>query len=655
MIDRADNPFLSRAKSNDLRNDEVQRLWISYEEQPEHPGFDPKSPMATIVLGGKGSGKSHLFRYFSFPVQGLRYGGDDWAEGVQTDGYVGVYARAEGLQARRFAEKGITDEHWREVYQYYVELWLADAFVRVVKDLGRHVSDVQETEADIVSQFWDCLDATAESGRDSTFESFGDYLATHRRNLDRLVNVAAFENSIAPNIICGPGRLVFGLPRVLARSVSCLHDVLFCYYIDECETLLKYQQRHINTLVRDRSEPTTFRIGARSYGLRTHETDSGDYEEIRDGSEFCLLQLDAHYRREPKRYAKFARRLLDRRLEADTPALAKTNEVAKWFVHPAETRPAVRSVDPLHLRRLRSQVESIAPAQADLVIDRLRCPTDVIVEKAAIFRFYQAVAKGRSDLPSVAANVVAEIEDHLAGRRNKLSSAVEHYKGDFAAQLRRDRQGGAADDLGLDNFIAMSEGLPRILLTLVGNVVRCAAFRGELPMGAGSVSLDSQRQGVRDSGERFYSDIPRAGENGDLIQLSIARLGELFRINRFAHKPIECSLISFSVRLDRLPKRAQAVIREAEQRSFLVRREPQKDRSTMQIWEKFHLNRLLCPKYELGIAVRGTARFSVELADAVFGQTEEGPFQDQRRQWRAAREWPFGRERRGVSRRLIDQ
>ena len=168
----------------------------------------------------------------------------------------------------------------------------------------------------------------------------------------------------------------------------------------------------------------------------------------------------------------------------------------------------------------------------------------------------------------------------------------------MAQILSASRQGRGNDYAGLDDFIVMSEGLPRVLLTIVGYVVTNASFRRELPVEPGAITLESQRQGVNEAAERFYANLPKAKEDGKLIRRCIERLGELFRINRFADKPVECSLIGFSVREDLLSAQARAVLLEAEQRSFLLRGR-QNDRFTKQVRAKFHLNRVLCPIYDL--------------------------------------------------------
>src|SRR5689334_5546759 len=73
MTNRPENPFRI-TKSNDLTDEQINRLWVSVTEDDGVTGLArPASPTAMYILGGKGSGKSHLMRYYSFPVQVIRY------------------------------------------------------------------------------------------------------------------------------------------------------------------------------------------------------------------------------------------------------------------------------------------------------------------------------------------------------------------------------------------------------------------------------------------------------------------------------------------------------------------------------------------------------------------------------------------------------
>ena len=652
MAEQSINPFLSLAKSNDLTNEQISDLWVGFDGSPNgHPLFDPTSPMATVVLGGKGSGKTHLFRYYSYPVQTKPYESGDWLASILKDRYIGIYTRAAGLNCGRLQGKGIDLERWKEVFRYYMELWLGQEFLDVASKLLGHVNAVAEREQEIVSAFTKYINVPASTNV-STISAFSNFLRTCQRTLDRGINQAAFKRRISPNIRCSPGDLVFGLPKTLADYLDESSSLVFAYYIDECENLLEYQQQHVNTLLRDRRHPVTFRIGARSYGMRTYKTDGGAGEKIQEDSEYQLLRLDERMRGEEKRYKKFARQLLARRVDVPESVL-KMADMDKCF--PSKFFPSVqqrfkRMENRPHLDRLTKQLSEALSIHAEEIVSILRVEEDLVTEKAAIYMFYQVVASGMSDLRVEAEKIRRLVKDHQDGIPNDLTSKIDHYRGDFIAQISRDfRLGRSSGEdnhyTGLDNFISMSEGLPRSLLTIAGESVKSAVFRSELPNGSRPISADSQYDGVRYASDWFFSDVPQGGELGKSIQRGISRLGELFRMNRIADKPVECSLISFSVCMETIPRRAREIILEAERRSFLIKAaNPQNDRAGNSVWDKFHMNRILCPRFDLPLSRRGAVRLDSDEAEAIFGSNEEHSFDEVKSQWKRKLDWPFGRK-----------
>ena len=654
MISRSQNPFLSRANSNRLKHEEVQSLWVELDADTQHPAFDPVNPLPTIVLGGKGSGKTHLFRYHSFPVQGLRYdsaNGDGWGSGLERDGYMGIYTRADGLSSSRFVGKGVKDEQWHVVFKHYVELWLGQGLLDILVSLSERGEISANVEEEIALQAKAILDPACQHQDVVTFKQLARLLRRSQQEIDGEVNAAAFTRKIEPRIDFSPGDLIFGLPTFISSRVGQLKDVVYCYYIDECENLTESQQQYINTLVREARPLVTFRIGVRSYGMRTYKTDSGHGEEITEGSEYQKIALDAKFRAATGPYRKFAKVLLDRRLKSfESTLLGQGMDMQACFGAVQQVTPLSRQeTGSRRLENLRKNLGDIDARLAADVVDRLAWPEHSLEESAAIFQFYKHFAEGQKDLLRLASSIRLGLEGKDAEMRRVLSSNMKHYKGDFLAQIRRDRRGGGdrtgGEYSGLDAFIVMSEGLPRSLLTVVGNVLHCAAYRGELPLGEGRISILSQLEGARDSAERFFRDLPKAGTHSHRIWSSVNRLGELFRMNRFSDKPIECSLIAFSLCLDDSSQDVRDVVDEAEKRSFLIRSQsPQKDRWSHQVWDKFHINRALCPKYDLPTAVRGTARLTSNEAEAVFGSADDAAFKVVRDSWNERLNWPFGRD-----------
>ena len=121
------NPF-GVTKSDDFSNEEINRFWIEPGGVPASHLLKPTRLMPMQVIGGKGSGKTHLLRHFSFAAQTMARQ-DSGLASIAKQGYLGVYVRCDGLNAARFAGKSQPDDTWLAVFQYFLDLWLAQALL----------------------------------------------------------------------------------------------------------------------------------------------------------------------------------------------------------------------------------------------------------------------------------------------------------------------------------------------------------------------------------------------------------------------------------------------------------------------------------------------------------------------------------------------
>jgi len=118
------NPF-DLTKASDFSDAQIYDYWVDYMEESKGllSIIKPRLIMPMLLLGGKGSGKTHLMRYCSHPVQKMRHG--SLAKAISVDNYLGIYVRADGLNTNRFHGKGYDEETWGVVFSYYFELWLS--------------------------------------------------------------------------------------------------------------------------------------------------------------------------------------------------------------------------------------------------------------------------------------------------------------------------------------------------------------------------------------------------------------------------------------------------------------------------------------------------------------------------------------------------
>jgi len=648
MTEQLVNPF-DVTKAVDFDDQQIHGYWV---DLPGGAGFrdlvKPTSPMPMFVLGGKGSGKTHLLRYFSYSLQKLRHAIP--IEGVREDGYIGVYLRCGGLNASRFIGKGQSAEAWATLFQQYTDIWLAQLFLGIVKDAvpATTISGVEKSLCEAVVEMFDIPPQTTPQ----TCLDLAAFLRDWQRTLDIAINNAAISRQLDAEIRITPGRLVFGVPRLVAKFLPELHGIQVLYLIDELENLTESQQRYINTLIREKEAPCSFKVGARLYGVRTFETYSAG-EINREGSEYEKLQLDDHLRSNHS-YGEFALRLVARRLNESRylPHSAATSEaklrqgMRSFFEEPAQpletpdrflVRSTSNSKSRVYVDKLRSQLEEglrtgDAPgvkdrADIDNIVGALVCP-DPLLEKVNIFLLYQEWSR-RRNLLVASKGIASSCAGYQLGRPSKkYKQVLGHFGGDLMAQLLADHS-MKAQYVGFDTFVEMSRGLPRNLLVVLKHIFQWAIFNGEQPFRELALSVSSQQQGVMEASRWFFRDAEVLGDDGPDVQSAVRRLAELFRAIRFSNKPAECSLSTFAVDMVTITPRARQLIELAEQWSLLLRiAGGQRDKNSGRLNSRFQLNSMICPIWELPIYRRGTLSLSTSEVNAIFDRDQAEKYDD---------------------------
>lgn len=654
------NPF-NITKAADLTDEQIHETWV---DLPGEGGFDelanPNSPMPMIILGGKGSGKTHLMRHFSFSLQRLRQPNLSPVEVARRDGYVGLYVILGGLNPSRFKGKGQSEEVWETIFTYYMDLWLAQLTIATVESmLVDSTLDVSALESDICAKIFRLFDEV-DGEAATSFRGVTDLLRNLQKQVDVAVNNLPLTGTLPVRVQATRGALVFGIPQAIISVVSALKDVQFVYLIDEIENVSAEQQRYINTLIREKRPPSTFKIGGRLYGMRTYSTYSAE-EDILQGSEYERVFLDDLLRAN-RNYPAFARMLCARRLvEAGYAPEGSVEQLAKrldgFFEVFPESPYGDAEADFVHSRigdfdrpyfsRLRSTLRTasdrhLAPGvketkDIDLILSSLRYPKHPLLEKINIFLFFRAW-QHTDNLVRAAEEIGQLCAMYLQNPKAKgdYYRQSNHFRDDLLAQLLRDYD-QRQRYLGIRTFIEMSMGLPRNLLIIIKHIYKWAVFNGEQPFQNGPISVGAQQQGVLEASDWFYSNARITGPNGVFIRDAITRLGNLFRDIRFSDKPSECSLSTFSVDLTSVSPQAREIIESAEQWSLLIATQRgQRDRNSNRVDMKYRLNGMLCPRWDLPIASRGAIALTADEANAIF-DPEIAPSFDQFRRDRVAR------------------
>lgn len=647
------NPF-DITKADDFSNDDIARLWVDLPVGARIADIlEPTSPMPLLVIGGKGSGKTHLMRHASYPLQKLR--AQHQLTLPTAENYVGIYFRCSGLNTGRFAGKGQSNEKWQTVFEYFMELWIGQKVLEVVTDILGYTGH----GADVHQNFTDALVADIDTDADiRSLAQFLAFLRGEQRKVNYAVNNCPLTERLDVEVKLTRGSLIFGIPRLAADLIPELREVRFLYLVDELEHLLEPHQRYLQTLMRERQHPASFRVGARRYGVSTYETYSAG-EVNKRGSEFDEIDLDARMRESPE-YPEFARQLAISRLRDAGVIVTPDSSSEREFLYHLFPAPArdllafnetefVRKTwegrERPYLNKLKAELLQHADATSEDVtgiITLLRCPEYPLIEKTNVFLLYRAWNKGSLDFAKTARRLASETAKTLAGDRDTEQIRIlKHWKSDLIAQLYRDCR-RPVRYTGFDNFVTMSSGYPRNVLVILKNNIRYATF-AEASGLSDAIPARLQDSAVRVSADWFFYDAGIATPEAESIRAAVGRLATLMRAIRYSDLPAECSLSTFAVDRSALTASARNIIEKCVTWSLLIEiPRGHKDKNTEEIASKYQVNPMIAPKWELPLSRRGALELHAALANSIFDHEHANGFERLLEERVAGLNVPFG-------------
>ncbi len=612
-----ENPF-SLTRASDLKDQQIAEFWVD----PESLLFNrlrPQSQLPMFILGGKGSGKTHIMRYLSYAIQRIVFTEKD---SVREYGYLGVYLRASGLNGNRFKGKGFTDEEWEKVFVYHSELWLGRELCNTIstylEDIGQIDLLDNRVLMDNIIKLLDYDDVSIEK-----FDDLVDHLENRRRDLDLKINNMSFSRELKLNIDLTVGFL-FRLANVVSACIPCLKNTQFTILIDEYENLTEMQQRHFNTLVREREGSVSFKIGARLYGVKTWRTNSAQ-EELKLDSEYERINLDEMLRKDSSKYRDFARSLtLDKISKAfDKPvkdiSLDDIFPVIKGSEFNTDRRPWLDSLRN-DLGKYSLRIDSLnvtSPQRINEIIENI-AHHDALIEKTNCFLLYRAWSKN-SDLLQLSIEIKESAVIYSAdfSKPSLHHTALDKFRSDLVDQMKRDLNIPLLNS-GVDKWIDMSNGIIRNYLTILKNIFDGANDCGESDLLNVGISERAQTMGVEDSCQWFLDDATVLGDSEGIVKQSLSSICHLLEQLRFSKKPSECSLSTFSVDLSTMIPSARDCIDQAYKWSLLIPQNSRYDRNSSIKIAQFRVNGMVAPIYNLPLYTRGQITLTSEESNVIF-------------------------------------
>lgn len=628
------NPF-DITKAVDLPDELINSYWTNFNSEG---GFEqllqPTSLTPMIIRGSKGSGKTHIMRYFSYELQKIRYG-SKLKEKLDDDKFIGVYVTCSGFNAEKFNEKGLPERFGKILFSYFWELWIGERLTSYLDDLKEEGILNEEEEYTIVRETLKLFDKAPDAVITS-FQHLNDFFIQRQKEINYSINNFWYEGKNMPEceILFSAPALTYGIPKLLKEKVNFFKDKYILYLIDELENFSESQQELIQTIIREKPTACTIRIGARLYGVRTYYT-LGKVEENRPGSEFTPVVLD-DFLRSHSNYEDFIRRICNNRLKVVLGFDVDGGDSIEKFVAVQSTEALLdklaskkESQSKSYFNQLKNNLE-VAKYKGEhisQIICNLSCESNLLIERTNVILFYRLwkeqkwQGKRIKNLLLASEIVKNEAESFLRAPSSISSHAkiLDKFKLDIIDMLAREGR----EDIpyyGFDKLVKMSCGTPRTILNVLRHAFKNEFFeKNHIPFTDGHIiELNSQRIGIDETIDWFYEENRIPTYNGKNYVDALMRLGTYLRSLRFSNLPPESSINCFSIVLEKLSENARRTFDELEMHSYLINVNNRRDKNTGELNKGYQINLAILPKWDLPISRRGVLELDKEMAETIF-------------------------------------
>ncbi|MCB5206702.1 ORC-CDC6 family AAA ATPase [Methylovorus mays] len=646
------NPF-ALVKASDYTDEQINSLWVEIGLSTINAIIEPQAKSSKFILGGKGTGKTHLLRYFSYPVIRLRKPNSTGLSILSEEKFLAVFLRATGVDASRFVMAGDFLKGSQQLFGIYFELKLIEALLHSLCDIKRTSSSVGFDDLAFIRVINESI--TDQSFNDVvSVEGFHDWVLNERKKIDEAVNNAAFSGKVDVHIPFSIGSICIPVSRALHAWHPIFKDVPLIYLIDEIENLNEQQQEVLNTLIRYGESNATFRVTGRLYGLKTTKT-MGAGEENREGSEYKTIVLDDILRNLDK-FPEFAKNFIRKRLHSigivDSEFERKLANPSLFFEEIDNTNNYVNAITdlrfedkiPTTFKYFKDSLRSVeAQEDVDFIYGKLTSGFSLLIQKLNILIFCKKYKKKNSSI-DLANEINKSSLDFIKGEDvSSYSTAYNHYSSDLYAQLCRESPKEInCPYAGLDTYIKMSSGNPRNLLLILGKAYSIASFRDIDFLRGPKLSIELQTEAAFEAAKFMFEIDTNLGIDSDMARIAIDRLASLLRTARYALNIPEVSPLAVSFSENDLSPVSRTTLKICLNYSLLFEiHGGRPDRNSQQVNRKFQLNPMLSPRWRLPISRRGDLGLSSILVNAIFDPNEKEAFDHSLKQLHSKWNNPF--------------
>lgn len=292
------NPF-DDINANTLEPQKLLTLWCDPFSVELLKGTNERN-FATVktpifLQGSRGSGKTMILKYFSYPVLKERAKNSkekSIIKQILTEGSVGFYFRCDDSFVNTFQSifKSQSSEGWLLFFEHYLELNFCSHILSVVKDVCKESSSDEKFEKCFIEKLIENSILINDQNIHSLLE-LEYFLQRQLYYIDSFKNNSIFlDSKFEPSVMMNLYSLSEIMINTLNSVITGFENIIYLILVDEFENMTEDIQRFFNTKVKFAHQKISFRIGRRSEGTTTTET-INDTEYLRVGHDYLLIDI----------------------------------------------------------------------------------------------------------------------------------------------------------------------------------------------------------------------------------------------------------------------------------------------------------------------------------------------------------------------------
>lgn len=575
--------------------------------------FTQKMPF--IIQGSRGSGKTMLFKYYSYDAQKIvakQYG--SIIDHFKKCGGVGFYFRCDApfINSLKAVCADSPLEKWEDIFSYYMQLRISLSIIDMMLDLENEGEiSLNEYEQGILGS----VSVTYTCKLPSSFKEFRRIVTKEIRAILEYKNLSIFyDEDFHVDRKFGLVSLAETLISCIRNHIHELSSINFILMVDEYEALPPELQRSFNTMLKYANDKLTLRIGRRTE-RNTETATINETEYLRINNDYLLVDLDENMSKgdSKKYFYEVAQKRIDLILKDNVVDVKKlfgsTEDLLAECKHIAGNRKD-------HIRQILKADSSVSLDLIDEIVAIIEFPENPIME---MLNALWVTRNTDSDKIKTAIRVRHAMQEYL----NKSDSPVaKKYRLDYESKYRYTLTvllcaiyKKKKMYYSFNTIVHLANGNTRVFINLCREIIYDALFyEPDDFFSSLSVSATTQSNAIHKFSAKEFYDICSIIQYGESIRKLILNLGNMFaefHKDRKARYPETNQFVLDKLELEEMNS---TTLNMALRWSMIIKKAvPQ--RLSVDINKRgdiFYINRIFSPLFNISYRTRGGFNVSIE-------------------------------------------